>query len=132
MIKEKQETQEMVPYSHTLSYNQDDPKEVRETMQKLLESIVRMTILCGIPFRMSVDYQSYKDIKKSMVKTLKEITQGEETKIAKPKGMKAKHNALIRWSAYFSKEKLDQVKDLAKQDMGSFTQTKKRRLKRVV
>ena len=108
---------ELTPYSYTLSYNRDDPADVQKTMQKLMERLVGMTILCGIPFRMSVDYQSYKETKKSMVKTLKEITQGEEAKIAKPKGMKAKHNALIRWTAYFSKEKLDQVKDLAKQDM---------------
>ena len=98
---------ELTPYSYTLSYNRDDPADVQKTMQKLMERLVGMTLACGVPYRLSIDYQDY--TKKGL---------------PKPKSMKLKHNSLMRWSAYFRQEKITELKDTAAQDKATKKKTK--------
>ena len=112
-MSEDQKTKEIQTerMSYTVSFNRNDPRSVRDATQKWLERLVALTLTCGIPYNMNVDYQDFAPPQPKGVKRLVKELQPPEITIARPKGMNRKHNALIRWSANFDKEGLDRVRN---------------------
>ena len=96
----------MIPISYTLAYNREDARETRETIQRLMERLVALTLSCGIPYQLAVDVQHW-DLQKP--KGITKLLKEPDPEMKRPSGMKRKHNTLIRWTASFDKSKLDKL-----------------------